>query len=618
MYGRLRHVLFVSAIVVFTLILAACGSEAEPTATPQPEPEPTAEPTTAPAEDEAEQEPAEESPVTNAVEVTDQALGAGNTVTIASVTSDTAGWLVIHAQADGSPGPILGQTQVSAGENSDVVVEIDPDGVTETLYAMLHVDAGTEGEFEFPGGADGPATDAEGNVVTPSFTVMQANSVSVTDQALAEDGTVTIDQVVSAGPGWLVIHAQADGSPGPILGQTQVSAGENNGVVVEIDPAGATETLYAMLHVDAGTVGEFEFPGDDVPAVDADGNVVTPPFAITGGSPTAATIMLAESEALGPYLTDAAGMALYTFARDEPGTSNCYDRCALAWPPLLVEEGAELTAGEGIPGELGTTERDDGTLMVTYNDWPLYYWVNDEAPGDTTGHNVGNVWAIAYPETHVFLGGNDELGSFLVGPEGLTLYRFNPDEPGLSTCTDQCAANWPPLLIEEGQRPGGNAGVVGQLGTTQRDDGTIQVTYEGMPLYYWVNDEAPGDATGHGVNDVWFVVPPYTVAVSGNDELGDFLVGANGMTLYLFTQDEENISNCTDQCAANWPPLLVQQGEVPVPGDGVTGELNVTERDDGTIQVTYEGMPLYYWVNDEAPGDTTGHEVNDVWFVVAP
>ena len=58
MYGRLRHVLFVSAIVVFTLILAACGSEAEPTATPQPEPEPTAEPTTAPAENEAEQEPA--------------------------------------------------------------------------------------------------------------------------------------------------------------------------------------------------------------------------------------------------------------------------------------------------------------------------------------------------------------------------------------------------------------------------------------------------------------------------------------------------------------------------------------------------------------------------------
>ena len=446
-----------------------------------------------------------------------------------------------------------------------------------------------------------------------------SNAVVTADQALGEDATVTIASVTSDTAGWLVIHAQADGKPGPILGKTMVATGENSDVVVEIDLAGATETLYAMLHVDAGSEGEFEFPGGaDGPATDAEGNVVTPPFALTGGLPVAATLILAESGELGPYLTDAAGMALYTFARDVPGTSNCYDRCAVAWPPLLVEEGAELTAGEGIPGQLGATERDDGTLMVTYNDWPLYYWVNDEAPGDTTGHNVGNVWAVGYPETHVFLGSNEELGSFLVGPDGMTLYRFNPDEPGLSNCTDQCAANWPPLLLEEGQRPNPNAGVVGELGTTERDDGTFQVTYQDMPLYYWVNDEVPGDATGHEVNDVWYVVPPFTVRLGGNDDLGDFLIGANGMTLYLFTNDEENISNCSGQCATNWPPLLVREGEVPVPGAGVVGGLGVTERDDETLQVTYQGMPLYYWVNDEAPGDTTGHEVNDVWFVVAP
>jgi predicted lipoprotein with Yx(FWY)xxD motif len=374
-----------------------------------------------------------------------------------------------------------------------------------------------------------------------------------------------------------------------------------------------------MLHVDAGTEGEFEFPdGEDGPATDADGNVVTPPFALTGGLAVAPTVLLAESDELGPYLTDAAGMALYTFARDVPGTSNCYDRCAVAWPPLLVEEGAELIAGEGILGELGTTERDDGTIMVTYNDWPLYYWVNDESPGDTTGHNVGNVWAVAFPETHVFLSGSEELGSFLVGPDGLTLYRFNSDQPGQSNCTDQCAVNWPPLLIDEGQQPNGNAGVVGQLGTTERDDGTIQVTYQGMPLYYWVNDAAPDDTTGQGVGDAWFVVAPYTVALGGNDELGDFLVGANGMTLYLFTQDDENSSNCYDQCAVNWPPLLVQAGEVPVPGAGVSGTLDITERDDGTFQVTYDGTPLYYWANDQAPGDATGQGVGDVWFVVPP
>ncbi len=458
------------------------------------------------------------------------------------------------------------------------------------------------------------AAEEEPQVIETAVT----NAVNVSDQELSTNNTVTIDSVTADISGWLVIHAQAEGKPGPILGYAPVQAGENSNVIVEIDSTGATETLYAMLHVDAGAIGEYEFPGEDGPATGADGNIITPPFALTGGLPTAAILELGQSDEFGPYLTDAAGMTLYTFSRDVPGTSNCYDRCAIAWPPLLVDEGAALAAGEDIPGKISTTERDDGTLQITYDDWPLYYWINDAVPGDTTGHNVGNVWAVAYPETLVFLGSSAELGQFLVGPQGMTLYRFNPDEPGVSSCYDQCAANWPPLLVDEGQTPTGNAGVVGKLGTTARDDGTIQVTYEGMPLYYWVNDEAPGDTTGQGVNDVWFVVPPYTVGLSSSEELGDFLVDAAGMTLYLFAMDEENTSNCYEQCAINWPPLLVQAGEVPVPGFGITGDLGVTERNDGTLQATYQGNPLYYWINDEAPGDTTGHEVNDVWFVVVP
>jgi len=444
------------------------------------------------------------------------------------------------------------------------------------------------------------------------------NAVTVSDQELSADNTVTIASVTADVPGWLVIHAQADGKPGPILGYAPVQAGDNSDVVVQIDPTGATETLYAMLHVDAGAEGEYEFPGADGPATDAEGNVVTPPFNLTGGLAGEPVLMLAENDTLGSYLTDAAGITLYTFARDVPGTSNCYDQCALNWPPLLVEDGAALTAGDGISGELGTTARDDNTVQVTYNGWPLYYWVNDAAPGDTTGHNVGNVWAVAYPETLVFLGSSEELGSFLVDKEGMTLYRFNSDEPDKSNCYDQCATNWPPLLVEEGQMPTGNAGVVGQLGTIERDDGAIQVTYEGMPLYYWVDDAAPGDTNGQGVNDVWFVVPPYTVRLGGSDALGNFLVDAAGWTLYTFSRDVPGTSNCYDQCALAWPPLLAQAGEIPVTGFGIPGDLGTTERDDGTIQVTYNGWPLYYWVNDEAPGDTTGHNVGNVWAVAYP
>lgn len=332
----------------------------------------------------------------------------------------------------------------------------------------------------------------------------------------------------------------------------------------------------------------------------------------------AAALQIAEDDILGAYLTDGQGMTLYTFSNDQPGISNCYDQCATAWPPLLVAEGEEITAAAGIPGEIGTTTRDDGTIQVTYDGWPLYYWVNDAAPGDTTGHNVRNVWAVARPTTKLLLGGNERYGRFLTGPNGMTLYRYNLDQPGMSACYDQCALNWPPLLLEDGEALTGGAGVVGELSTIARDDGTTQITYGGMPLYYWVKDAVPGDATGHNVDANWFVIPSYTVGLSSNDELGDFLVDNQGMTLYLFENDEPGTSTCYDQCAANWPPLLLRTGEQPIPGFGVNGELGITQRDNGTFQVTYNGMPLYYWIDDAAPGDTLGQGVNDVWFVVAP
>jgi predicted lipoprotein with Yx(FWY)xxD motif len=105
-----------------------------------------------------------------------------------------------------------------------------------------------------------------------------------------------------------------------------------------------------------------------------------------------------------------------------------------------------------------------------------------------------------------------------------------------------------------------------------------------------------------------------TVSVGGNADLGEFLVGPDGMTLYIFTNDEPGVSNCSGGCATNWPPLVLESGD-PVAGDGVTGELDVIMRDDGSTQVTYDGAPLYYWASDTAPGDATGHEVGGVWFV---
>src|SRR5690606_5217260 len=97
---------------------------------------------------------------------------------------------------------------------------------------------------------------------------------------------------------------------------------------------------------------------------------------------------------LGTHLTGPQGLTLYTFERDTENTSACYGQCEQNWPPLLVgDEGLQVPFG--LPGTLGTTQRQDGSRQVTYNGRPLYYWVGDSRPGQTTGQGVGGNWYVA-------------------------------------------------------------------------------------------------------------------------------------------------------------------------------------------------------------------------------
>ena len=105
-----------------------------------------------------------------------------------------------------------------------------------------------------------------------------------------------------------------------------------------------------------------------------------------------------------------------------------------------------------------------------------------------------------------------------------------------------------------------------------------------------------------------------TLALSMADSsLGSILVDGKGMTLYLFTKDTPNASNCTGQCLVAWPPLLGR----PTAGTGVDdSKLGSFTRADGRTQASYNGWPLYYWQQDTKPGDATGQNVNSVWFVL--
>jgi predicted lipoprotein with Yx(FWY)xxD motif len=310
-------------------------------------------------------------------------------------------------------------------------------------------------------------------------------------------------------------------------------------------------------------------------------------------------------------------MTLYNYPPDPVNESVCYDQCATAWPPLIVESADKITAAEGIPGVFGTATRKDGALQVTYNGQPLYYWARDKQAGDTTGHRVGRIWWVVAPAT-VDIQYNQKLGPILVGPKGMTLYMFTKDTENVSNCYDQCATNWPPLLVNSADEFVPGSIVAGKFDFIARKDGGTQVTYNGMPLYYWKDDKAIGDTTGENVGEVWFTVPAQVIASKNTADLGDFLVSNDGMTLYLFTKDAEGVSNCSGDCAKAWPPYTVSELHKLVTPPGMMGKLDKIKRDDGNFQVTYNGMPLYFYTKDTAPGDTTGQKVGDVWFVVKP
>jgi predicted lipoprotein with Yx(FWY)xxD motif len=122
--------------------------------------------------------------------------------------------------------------------------------------------------------------------------------------------------------------------------------------------------------------------------------------------------------------------------------------------------------------------------------------------------------SIAAPVYEVTTGVVHGLGKVLVDGRGFTLYVFAPDKhSGHSTCYGACAGGWPPLVLPSGvnQAPSGPGVRKGMLGTTKRTDGTVEVTYKKWPLYLWVVDSAPGQATGQDINNLggkWYVITP--------------------------------------------------------------------------------------------------------------
>jgi len=249
------------------------------------------------------------------------------------------------------------------------------------------------------------------------------------------------------------------------------------------------------------------------------------------------------------------------------------------------------------------------------------------------------------------------LGQVLVGANGNTLYAFTKDVDGISTCFDACAAAWPAVTVTAGFTP--PAGVDPALvSTVDRPDGSQQLKIGKWPLYFYAGDGAPGETNGQGVGGVWFAQaadgtlikgdapaadaaaapapapaaepapaadpapapdagdpagPVVTLAQVGN--LGEVMVGANGHTLYAFTNDPEKQSSCFDACAKAWPPLTVG-ADFTITDELQASGASTIDRPGGTKQLVMGKWALYYYTGDAAPGEANGQGSNDKWFAV--
>ena len=147
--------------------------------------------------------------------------------------------------------------------------------------------------------------------------------------------------------------------------------------------------------------------------------------------------------------------------------------------------------------------------------------------GTGAGGGAGNGYSAPSPDTSTtqtpapatktgLMTADSDLGKIVVDAAGMTVYMFDNDTQGAgtSTCSGQCASNWPAVTTDSDQAPAVE-GVTGEVGTITGVDGKTQVTLNGWPLYYYAGDSAAGDTNGQGVGGIWWVLDPAGEKISG-------------------------------------------------------------------------------------------------------
>ncbi len=369
------------------------------------------------------------------------------------------------------------------------------------------------------------------------------------------------------------------------------------------------------------------------------------------GKQTAAALNRAEIA-----FTTVSGLTLYTYVPNPAGKATCANECAENWKPYLVDTGTRVF------GPWSSITRDDGTKQWAYDGKPLYTHVKDVDPGSVNGNSparfggrrkngVGEYvgggirgsgarnakpdvplpaeWkvALAYPVSNMIVPDGvsikevpDATGIALIDHTGRTLYALKgrPKKEALNS-------PWVPATAPQLAKP------VGHFTFAKRPDGIKQWSYLGRPLYTYVEDLAPGDAYGAGVDkqiEVAAVVRyymPADVSIQRTLGQGNVLATKDGKTLYrrdgfiyqsggghslrrgqpprpAVGRDIGINARCDAACSKVWHPFLAPADAKP------QGFWNIAPRPDGTRQWVYQDYALWTFDGDKAPGDMNGND----------
>jgi predicted lipoprotein with Yx(FWY)xxD motif len=248
-------------------------------------------------------------------------------------------------------------------------------------------------------------------------------------------------------------------------------------------------------------------------------------------------------------------------------------------------------------------------------------------------------------------------GKYLTDAKEIAIYVYMDDvqNSGESVCYDLCSQIWPPLLVEPGQEPRGTSDLMNsKLSTLTRTDGTLQVVYNGWPLYHLSSDKIKENVGGQGLRDdnFWWVISvegnpisnvpiiipkflhteehssdsdkhlnPSITVISSKFENGNYVTDPNKRALYIYTADTPNsgVTNCYDVCAYYWPPYVIHSGSI-LKGEtnSMTSKLSYIIRTDNYLQVVYNGWPLYYFIGDIIPENVGGQGFADpiIWYTI--